>query len=340
MQTPLSLLILPVIKKKTLSVSIFFVLQVFFLDAYGSSEKVDEKINSKYKMEKKYFPTTNVKGSLFFTLGALSESTSSESLHFTYENKIRLNTSFKGTDNLLTVFESGNALDSPLILDLQSKKGDTLKISTLLYKFQLDDEYEAIIGPKMFGYHGLAGKSTAYNERIAILDGSNYSTSSGIGPGIGISKREKNGLNASFKIASDSSQIDSESIHFINQIGLTKKDFGGTITTNLNNDFEAYGIATFYKRNNFPSISASIEYKDMDSGKTIKNWVFALQQGLQNKKIGIAVGTHNLEEKIGYEGWSEINISDNLKIIPVFFVRETNQVNPELGLSINTKFSY
>ena len=174
------------IKKKNLSLFIFFVLQVFFLDAYGSSKKVEEKINSKYKLEKKYFPTTNVKGSLFFTLGALSESTSSESLHFTYENKIRLNTSFKGTDNLLTVFESGNALESPLMLDLQSKKGDNLKISTLLYKFQLDDEFDAIIGPKMFGYHGLAGKSTAYNERIAILDGSNYTTSSGIGPGLSL----------------------------------------------------------------------------------------------------------------------------------------------------------
>ena len=60
---------LPVIKKKTLSVFIFFVLQVFFLDAYGSSKKVDEKINSKDKLEKKYFPTTNVKGVLFFTFG-------------------------------------------------------------------------------------------------------------------------------------------------------------------------------------------------------------------------------------------------------------------------------
>ena len=166
----------------------------------------------------------------------------------------------------MAVFESGNAFNSPLNLDLQSKKGDHIKISTLLYEFQLNDEYEVTIGPKMFGYHGLAGKSTAYNERIAILDGSNYTTSSGIGPGIAISNRNKNGLNASFKIASDSSQIDNESIHLISQIGLTKKDFGGTITTNLNNEFDAYGIATFYKPKNFPSISASIEYKDMDSG--------------------------------------------------------------------------
>ena len=108
-----------------------------------------------------------------------------------------MNTTFKGTDNLLTVIESGNASDSPLRLDLQSKKGDDLEISTILYEFKLGDEFEAIIGPKMFGYHGLAGKSTAYNERIAILDGSNYTTSSGIGPGIGISNRKKNGFNTS-----------------------------------------------------------------------------------------------------------------------------------------------
>ena len=41
------------IKKKTLSVFILFVLQVFFLDAYGSSKKVNEKINSEDKLEKK-----------------------------------------------------------------------------------------------------------------------------------------------------------------------------------------------------------------------------------------------------------------------------------------------
>ena len=240
----------------------------------------------------------------------------------------------------MTVFESGNAIDSPLMLDLQSKKGDNLKISTLLYKFQLDDEYEAIIGPKMFGYHGLAGKSTAYNERIAILDGSNYTTSSGIGPGIGISYTKKNGFNTSYKISSDSAQIDNDSIFLISQIGLTRKNFGGTITTNLNNDFKAIGIATFYKPKIFPSISASIEYKDENSSKTIKNWVLALQKSLENKKIGIAVGTYNADEKIGYESWSEINISDKFKIIPVFFVRQNNQVNPELGFSINTKFSY
>ena len=321
---------------------LFLLIKNFNLNAYSETRDISNNtiLFSDNKLIEKFTPTTKVNGSLFFTLGALDSQVSNEALHFSFENKIKLDTSFNGTDQLLTIIESGNAINSPLNLDLQSKKGVNLKISTLFYKFNLDDEYEAIVGPMMFGYHGLAGKSTAYNERIAILDGSNYTTSSGIGPGIGISNRKKNGFNTSFKISSDSSQIDNESIHFISQIGLTKKDYGGTITTNLNNNFEAYGLATFYKPKKFPSISASIEYKDVNSGEIIRNWVIALQQILQNKKIGIAVGTYNAEENIGYEGWSEINISDTLKIIPVFFVREINQVNPELGFSINTKFSY
>ncbi len=324
--------------KKFLLASFFFI-QFFNLNSYGENKKIDEK-NLIENLEKEYFSTTNIKGNLFFTLGALEDSNSSEYLHFTYENKIRLNTSFNSNDNLLTIIESGNAMNSPLDLDLQSKKGDNLKISTLLYQFKFDDEFEAIIGTKMFGFHGLAGKSTAYNERVAILDGSNYTTSSGIGPGIGISKRNKNGVNTSIKIASNSSKIDNESIHFISQVGLTKRRFGGTITTNLNDKFNAYGLATFYKPKNFPSISTSIEYKNGDSINTIKNWVFGLQKSLQNKKIGIAVGTYNEEEEIGYEGWSEINISDRLKIIPVVFARDNNRTNRELGFSINSKFSY
>ena len=62
--------------------------------------------------------------------------------------------------------------------------------------------------------------------------------------------------------------------------------------------------------------------RDVDSSQTIKNWNISIQKSLQNKKIGIAFSTHNAEEKIGYEGWSEINISEKIKIIPVIFVRE------------------
>ena len=328
------------INNKSYYIFLLFLTQVLNLNAYGDSKNIEKKINSTAKLEKYYFPTTTIKGNLFFTFGALSESTSSESLQFTYENKIKLNTSFNGEDNLFTVIESGNASENALKLDLQSQKGDKLKISTLLYRFKLDNEFEAIIGAKTFGYHGLAGKSTAYNERIAILDGTNYTTSTGVGPSIGISNRKKNGLNTSFKISSNSSTINNETMHFISQIGLTKQDFGGTFTANFNNDFKAYGLATFYKPKKLPSISASIEYKNDAKSKTTKNWVFALQKSLQNNKYGIAFGTHNEQEKIGYEAWSEINISDQFKIIPVFFARENNQINPELGFSINSKFNY
>ena len=80
----------------------------------------------------------------------------------------------------------------------------------------------------MFGYIGLAGQSTAYNERVAILDGSNYTTSAGLGPGFAFSSNKKNGLNYSVN-ASSKVEFNDESKHIIGQIGLTKKYFGGTI---------------------------------------------------------------------------------------------------------------
>tara|TARA_B100000524_G_scaffold343086_1_gene238800 strand:- start:474 stop:1463 length:990 start_codon:yes stop_codon:yes gene_type:complete len=327
-------------KKKILT----FILLInnFNLCVYGDTKGIDilNDLISTNNSKNEFVPTTKINGSLFFTFGALDSPSSREYFDFTYENKIKINTSFTGSDKLLTIIESGNAMESPLNIDLQSKKGDKLKISTLLYQFQIGNGFEAIIGPKMFGYNGLSGKSTAYNERIAILDGSNYTTSSGIGPGVGISKRNKNGFNVSLKLASNDNQIKDETTHFISQIGFTKKNFGGTITSNLNNEFNAFGIAAFYKYKKFPSISASIEQKEGDSIKTTNNWIIGLQKNLENKKYGLAVGTYNSEENICYEAWSEVDITDKSKVIPVFFIREKNNINDEFGFAINYKFNY
>tara|TARA_B100000900_G_scaffold415163_1_gene444061 strand:+ start:5202 stop:6191 length:990 start_codon:yes stop_codon:yes gene_type:complete len=327
---------------KKLLIFCFFNLSFFTFHANGELKKSYKQSNfdSQNVSKERYTPRTKISGNLIFTLGALESPHSSESLHATYENKVKLNTSFDGTDNLLTIIESGNASNSPLNLDLQSKKGETLKISTLLYQFKIKDNTKVIVGPMMFGYHGLAGKSTAYNERIAILDGSNYTTATGLGPGLGISTKKKNGFNTSIKLASNQTIIDDESMHLISQIGITKRNFGGTITNNLNKKFNAYGLAAFYKPKKLPSISISIEQKDDNSIKNTYNWIFALQKNFQNKTFGLAIGTHNENEKIAYEGWSEIEISDNFKFIPILFKRENNERRADLGFSLNTKFSY
>ena len=240
---------------------------------------------------------------------------------------------------MLTIIESGNAQNSSLNLDLQSKKGDNLKISTLLYQFPLKQGLEITIGPKMFGYNGLAGKSTVYKERIAILDGSNFTTSSGIGPGVSISKENDNGLNFSLKFASNNMEMNDKSQHLISQIGLTKKKYGGTITANFNENFEALGIALFYKPKIYPSISASIEQKEGENIMRTINWIIGTQQEINSVTYGLAVGTYNDNEEIVYEGWSEIDIVDKIKLIPVLFMRENNDKN-EFGFAINTKFSY
>ena len=329
--------------KKIKFLFLFLLIQSLGLISKSQTEKVKVPKNLSFeKNEKNFFPVTTFSGSTFFTLGAIDSKDVSKNnaVHSSYENKIKSKTSFTGKDFLLIEFESGNAINSPLNLDLQSKKGDTLKLSTMFYKFQINDELGAIVGPKMFGYHGLAGKSTAYNERIAILDGSNYTTSSGLGPSFGFFMKKKTGLNASMKVASNNSEMSSESTHFINQIGYTKKFFGGTITSNLNDEFNAYGLSIYFKPIKSLSISSSIEQKDNFLSKKINNWIFALQKNDEFKNFGIAVGTHNEQEMIGYEAWSEIMISDKIKLIPVFFIRENIERNRDLGFAINSKFSF
>ena len=326
--------------KKKCSLLFILLLQNSYLNIYSETRNPNKNINLiENNLDKKIFPLTTIKGDLFFTIGGVKNN-NNESINYTYENKLKIKTSLNENDNLLTIIESGNAFESPLNLDLQSKKGNNLKISTLFYQFKINNNYKGIIGPKMFGYNGLAGKSTLYNERIAILDGSNFTTSTGSGPGLGISRLYKKGLNASLKISSNRTIIEKETIHLISQIGLNRKSWGGTITSNLNNKFNAYGIATYFIKGNLPSISTSVEIKNGQKLKTSYNWIFALQKEYPKKKFGLAIGTHNDQEKIAYEGWSEISITDKLKIIPVFFVRETNKNNQELGFAFNTKFNY
>ena len=263
----------------------------------------------------------------------------SESFHFSYENKIRIKSSFSGSDLLTTVIESGNAFDSPLNLDLQSKKGDFLKTSEIYYKFSVGKDSKITIGPKMFGYVGLGGKSTVFNERVAILDGSNYTTSAGLGPGVAFSSNKKNGLNYSVKLASSNVEFNDESKHIIGQVGLTKEYFGGTITGNSSDDFDAYGIAIFFKPDNFPSISASIEEKETNSSIITRNWVIGSQKKFNNKTVGIAIGTHNEKEKVAYESWCIFEINDKFKIIPVLFIRDKTP-KKDIGLAFNLKLKY
>ena len=193
----------------------------------------------------------------------------------------------------------------------------------------------------MFGYNGLRGKSSAYNERFAILDGTNYTTSSGLGPGLAISYGDKEGINSTIKIASNNEELKNESLHLITQIGLTKKYFGGTITSNNNNNFNAYGLSLFLKPDKLPSISASIENKKGTFNNSIINWMIGLQKDFNNKTFGISMGTHNELENIAYEAWSEIKLANQISLIPIIFIREYDKQNKnEYGFGINTKFSY
>ena len=292
-----------------------------------------------FRANKKFNPITLIKSRLHLTLGALSNTDEGSSLHTSYENKVRISTTFSGADSLVLFLESGNANSSPLDLDLQSTKGDLINISSLYFNYPLKKDLNLIIGPRMYGYIGLAGTSTAYNERIAILDGSNYTTSSGLGPGIGLSLTKSKGLNASLKLSSSQDKFTDKSRSIISQIGYSTNHFGGTVTSNLTNDFRAYGIAIYTKPYNLPSFSSSIELKEFSNGSTIQNWLLALQKDFSNSSIGFGFGTYDQAQNVLYESWYSFEVSDNIKLIPVMFLKNYYS-DEQFGFAINTQIKY
>ncbi len=94
---------LPLLKITKNFLIIFFFFEFYAFNAKGEilEKEYKNNLSSTNNPFKEYIPTTNIKGSLFFTLGALE----SDYLHFTYENKIRLQSSFNGEDKLLTIIQ-------------------------------------------------------------------------------------------------------------------------------------------------------------------------------------------------------------------------------------------
>ena len=96
----------------------------------------------------------------------------------------------------------------------------------------------------------------------------------------------------------------------------------------------------YFTHKNLPSLSASIEQKEENKFNKTNNWIIALQKNFDNKKIGIAMGTYDSEERIAYEGWSEIDYTDKLKIIPTVFIRKNNVKGNDFGFVLSSKFIY
>ncbi len=316
----------------------------------GKNDKLSRSSDNSNILAEIFIPSTKISGNINFVAGSVINGSKGEAIHSTFEYKLKIVSSLTGRDLLITNVEAGNARDSSLGLDLQSSKGDQLHITNLYYTFPLNEELKVSLGPKMYGYVGLAGTSTAYNERIAILDGSNYSTSAGNGAGMAISYLNNNGFNSTIKLsASDSSNSskgmfrNQSSDSIIYQIGYGKESYGSTLTYNKTDTFKAYALAIYINPENLPSISASIESKDSNYEKDVINWLLAI--GLKNElsSFGAGIGTYNTNENLAYESWYSVNLTDSTSIIPIMFLKKEGNVTEkkdELGIAVNLKLKF
>tara|TARA_B100000700_G_C15039394_1_gene854540 strand:- start:284 stop:1396 length:1113 start_codon:yes stop_codon:yes gene_type:complete len=295
----------------------------------------------------KISPKTMIYNTLNFTNGLVKNGIKGEGPNITYEYKIKMLSSMSGKDLLTTNIESSNATDSSLNLDLQGIKGTDFQITSLYYKFPIYENLMITLGPKLYGYEGLAGKSTAYNERIAILDGTNFTTNSGNSAALSMSYINTYGLNYTLKVsalnANEGIFKSENEKSVISQIGFTSELFGGTITYNERDSFEAIGISIYIIPENVPSFNISLEYKETEEENTVKNWLFAIGNNGIFGEWGAGIGTYDDNENIAYESWYIYKITDKVSITPILFLRKEGNYNnqkDELGLAVNASFRY
>ena len=127
--------------------------------------------------------TTKLKGKTTFILGAVSSeatpATGGEALAFQYDTRLGLKTSFTGKDLLFARIRVGNN-DGDVFaeglskLDTAGKDGNTLEIDRIYYKFPVNDEITAVVGPMARNTEILGMKPTAYTVKTLNMFGGQF----------------------------------------------------------------------------------------------------------------------------------------------------------------------
>jgi len=219
--------------------------------------------------------TTKLSGTTTYIIGGLSETGAdqkdNDSVHFLYDTKINLDTSFSGRDLLKTRIRSGNfSSNSPFgagevaALEVASSTSDALNIDRSYYQFPIGDNFTATVGAKVRQDDMLAVWPSSYPSD-SVLDvltyaGANaaYSLAEGAGAGISyatgnistsllfVSEEATN--SAEGMLSNDGSDDVTAQVAYLGDnwtvaAVYTSADNGNKTGAADTNDYEAYGLS-------------------------------------------------------------------------------------------------
>jgi len=270
--------------------------------------------------------TTKLSGSTVFTMGGIDGVSGSEAVHFNYDTKIDLDSSFTGEDLLKTRLRAGNFSSSTpfsgtTALETAYDSSDSLKIDRAYYQFPLGDSITATVGAVVRQDDMLGVWPSSYPSD-SILDvltyaGANAAYNLSEGSGAGITYAQDN-LSASLAIVSENGSDASKGVlteegsdditaqlawvgdNFTVAAAYTSSDGGNTTGAASAEDFDAWGISAQYDLDNGISLNAGLGWKTPDTENDASNiedestWSVGVvwsDLGSEGNNLGFAIGT-------------------------------------------------
>jgi len=271
--------------------------------------------------------TTKLSGTTAFVMGGVDGVSGSEAVHFTYDTKIDLDSSFTGEDLLKTRIRSGNFGSGPFsatgsaALEVASSTSDALQIDRSYYQFPVGESLTATVGAVVRQDDMLGVWPSAYPSD-SILDvltyaGANAAYSLAQGAGAGITYAQDN-LSASLLFVSDEGSDATQGVltdegsdditaqlawvgdNFTVAAAYTTSDGGNTANTANANDYDAWGISGIFNLDNGISLNAGMGWKTPEKENDASNiedettWSFGVvwsDFGAEGNDLGVAIGT-------------------------------------------------
>jgi len=294
--------------------------------------------------------TTILNGEAFMNFGAVAES-ADEELQGNYKIEYNLKTSWGGEDQLVAIYELGNAGANRLFLDSESNEGASADITDLYYSFPFKGT-TVCVGALLDGDACLAGTYTAYQAKGYNGLNDYWAEDVGTGTGIAINKTFDNGWNASGNIQSGTTGVlASGSDNFTGQVGYDGDGYGGAITySDFDGDDTAYGIGIYFTNEGWPTVSIGYDIKNQGTAGNadLNSFLIGAEGEVGPGKLGgswqsIESGTTTASAKASYEVFYAYPVNDNVTVTPSMWIVEDNgavATDDTTGIAVTVGFSF
>jgi len=319
--------------------------------------------------------TTTASFSSNWVIGAVDGVANEEKLGATYDWSLSTVTSFDGNDSLDVTLEAGEGGATLTEMDL-TETGDAINVGSIAYTRSIGDYLTIYVSPAGYGSgSALFTKACAYEGQTNALDdcatlmtgmdlglGTAFSASVDVGNGFGFAFGYEGEDNADGLATNEGVDAYAFNVSYIkDNFGVSYTFMVGENYTSGANDalsggeseYQALNVFFTPSMDNFPSLSAGIEWEHDDSianddADETSHYFFGGQfDNVGNGTLGVAVGSktptvENRDNETMWEAYYAYNYADGITITPVVYVKENqeNNTDDETGIILKTSFEF